>query len=117
MAQGTVTSLDVDSDARFLLSGGADAQVRVFDLASGYKAKQIAVSPADKKVGHKFSVTSVCWYPHDTGLFTSTSTDKTVKVWDANTMQPACSFFLKEKVQLGVISDVCCASALIAGAC
>lgn len=28
----------------------------------------------------------VQWYPHDTGLFTTTSADRTLKVWDTNQM-------------------------------
>lgn len=30
--------------------------------------------------GHKYLVTGVCWYPIDTGLFVSCSSDCTVKV-------------------------------------
>lgn len=36
---------------------------------------------------HKFSVETVQWYPHDTGMFTSSSFDKTLKIWDTNTLQ------------------------------
>lgn len=30
---------------------------------------------------------TVQWYPHDTGMFTSSSFDKTLKIWDTNTLQ------------------------------
>ncbi|EMP39968.1 DNA excision repair protein ERCC-8 [Chelonia mydas] len=36
---------------------------------------------------HKFSVETVQWYPRDTGMFTSSSFDKTLKIWDTNTLQ------------------------------
>lgn len=36
---------------------------------------------------HRFSVETVQWYPHDTGMFTSSSFDKTLKIWDTNTLQ------------------------------
>lgn len=36
---------------------------------------------------HKFSVETVQWYPHDTGMFTSSSFDKTLKIWDTNTLK------------------------------
>jgi len=33
---------------------------------------------------HKFSVTSVAWYPIDTGLFVTAGLDGCVRVWDTN---------------------------------
>ena len=30
------------------------------------------------------AISTVQWYPHDTGLFTSSSTDHTLRVWDTN---------------------------------
>lgn len=36
---------------------------------------------------HRFSVETVQWYPHDTGMFTSSSFDKTLKIWDTQTLQ------------------------------
>lgn len=36
---------------------------------------------------HKFSVETVQWYPHDTGMFVSSSFDKTMKVWDTETLK------------------------------
>lgn len=36
---------------------------------------------------HKFSVETVQWYPYDTGMFVSSSFDKTVKVWDTETLK------------------------------
>ncbi|KTF98444.1 hypothetical protein cypCar_00002104, partial [Cyprinus carpio] len=40
----------------------------------------------------KFSIETVQWYPHDTGLFVSSSFDKTMKVWDTETLKPAEEF-------------------------
>lgn len=42
---------------------------------------------------HKFSVETVQWYPHDTGMFTSSSFDKTLKIWDTNTLQVSEIFY------------------------
>lgn len=36
---------------------------------------------------HKFSVETVQWYPYDTGMFVSSSFDKTMKVWDTETLK------------------------------
>ena len=35
-------------------------------------------------ISHAISV--VQWYPHDTGVFTSSSVDKTLRIWDTNQM-------------------------------
>lgn len=36
---------------------------------------------------HMFSVETVQWYPYDTGMFVSSSFDKTMKVWDTETLK------------------------------
>lgn len=36
---------------------------------------------------HKFSVETVQWYPYDTGMFVSSAFDKTMKVWDTETLK------------------------------
>ncbi len=33
---------------------------------------------------HRFRLCAACWYPVDTGLFVTSATDKTVKLWDTN---------------------------------
>ena len=41
--------------------------------------------------GHEFAITGVRWWPVDTGMFTSSSFDKYLKVWDTNTLEvPPC---------------------------
>ena len=37
--------------------------------------------------GHEFAITGVRWWPVDTGMFTSSSFDKYLKVWDTNTLE------------------------------
>jgi DNA excision repair protein ERCC-8 len=41
---------------------------------------------------HRFSVETVEWYPHDNGMFITSGTDGTVKLWDANAMVTALEF-------------------------
>lgn len=45
---------------------------------------------------HRYSVETVQWYPHDTGMFTSSSFDKTLKIWDTNTLQVRENFYSLE---------------------
>ena len=44
---------------------------------------------------------TVQWYPHDTGMFTSSSFDKTLKVWDTNTLQVS----ILEPFQMAVLGE------------
>ena len=37
--------------------------------------------------GHEYAITGVRWWPVDTGMFTSSSFDKFIKVWDTNTLE------------------------------
>ncbi|XP_074185013.1 DNA excision repair protein ERCC-8 isoform X3 [Rhinolophus sinicus] len=63
---------------------------------------------------HKYSVETVQWYPHDTGMFTSSSFDKTLKVWDTNTLQAADVFNFEETVYSHHMSPVATKHCLVA---
>ncbi|XP_028928142.1 DNA excision repair protein ERCC-8 isoform X2 [Ornithorhynchus anatinus] len=63
---------------------------------------------------HKFSVETVQWYPHDTGIFTSSSFDKTLKIWDTNTLQPADEFHFEGTVYSHHMSPIATKHCLIA---
>ena len=54
--------------------------------------------PAASLLGHGHVVTTVQWYPLDTGLFVSGSSDGTVRVWDTNAFVTAGVFDLGAKV-------------------
>uniref|UniRef100_A0A8D0G861 ERCC excision repair 8, CSA ubiquitin ligase complex subunit n=1 Tax=Sphenodon punctatus TaxID=8508 RepID=A0A8D0G861_SPHPU len=64
---------------------------------------------------HRFSVETVQWYPHDTGMFTSSSFNKTLKIWDTNTLQPADVFNFEATVYSHHMSPVATKHCLIAG--
>ena len=34
--------------------------------------------------GWSYAISVVQWYPHDTGIFTTSSVDRTLRVWDTN---------------------------------
>lgn len=114
---GAVNSLSVENvDQRYMLSGGADSSIRLWDLElSGredwkslnsdvVEYKQLAC--IDRKAGHKFGVSQVQWWPHDSGMFVSTSFDGTCKVWDTNSMQEAYKFDLGTRIYSADISSV-----------
>jgi DNA excision repair protein ERCC-8 len=64
---------------------------------------------------HEFAVTSVQWYPFDTGMFVSSSTDCTVKVWDTNTLKAELEFKFDEIVNACGMSPISGTHSLIAG--
>lgn len=41
----------------------------------------------ERNKGHEYAITGVRWWPVDTGMFTSSSFDKFIKVWDTNTLE------------------------------
>lgn len=48
----------------------------------GYYLASISTRPS----AHSHGISMVQWYPHDTGIFTSSSVDKTLRIWDTNEM-------------------------------
>jgi len=47
---------------------------------------------------HTYAISSVQWYPNDTGMFVTGSFDSTVSVWDTNAEQVARRFPILERV-------------------
>lgn len=83
-------------EGRYLLSGASDASAAAFDVqhatdreGNGLIAKHKSLFVVDKQLefGHKYAISSVLWYPVDTGLFVTGSLDHHVKVWDTNSVQ------------------------------
>ena len=86
-----VTWLDLERvENRYLLAGSADCSVAVYDVAQPISGDQQPSEPGDYgsvlKITasnpdcHRYSVSSVAWYPIDTGLFVTGSFDHQVKV-------------------------------------
>ncbi|KAJ1650213.1 hypothetical protein IWQ61_008924 [Dispira simplex] len=109
-----VASLAIEAvDSRYLLVGSGNGSIQLYDLEET-KGEVPALTPINARssgcqvltplgdipntVSHRYTVADIHWYPMDTGLFTSSSYDTTVKVWDTNTLQTACTFSLDYKV-------------------
>ncbi|GFS15024.1 DNA excision repair protein ERCC-8 [Elysia marginata] len=99
---GAVNDLDVDNtEQRYLLSGCSDGSIAVHDLQQLYEDehnsgaldtltyKLVCTVSAGNRNAHKRSIETVQWYPLDTGIFTSSGTDRILKIWDANRLQTA----------------------------
>lgn len=92
---GNINTLDIDLvERRYLLSGGADGYIVIYDTYNRpghtkYKCQSVGTIALNNKHRHKYSVETVLWYPLDTGMFTSSGSDHTLKIWDTNTLKPA----------------------------
>ncbi|KAJ2955813.1 hypothetical protein NQZ79_g8249 [Umbelopsis isabellina] len=104
---------------KYLLSAGADSEIHIYDIEEQPVNKKIwkipSIARVAKKDRQKFGVSSVAWYPFDTGMFISSSFDNTINVWDTNLMKSACTFDLEEKVFSQSISPIA-SHCLVAGA-
>lgn len=84
------------TEGRYLLSGASDGSAAAYDIqqatdydGGGLVAKHRSLFVVDKQLerGHQYGISSVFWYPVDTGLFVTGSFDHHIKVWDTNTTQ------------------------------
>jgi DNA excision repair protein ERCC-8 len=83
-----------------LLSGAANGCIAIHDLhavppaADAVQCTYTSVCHVDvtNSCRHRGSVETIQWYPVDTGMFVSSSTDTYVKVWDTNVLQASNSF-------------------------
>ncbi|MFY7825992.1 MAG: WD40 repeat domain-containing protein [Flectobacillus sp.] len=70
----SVFALKYSPDFNFLLSGGRDAHLKVWNVASNYQLQHDIVA-------HLFAINDICYHP-TLPLFATCSMDKSIKVWD-----------------------------------
>ena len=113
-------------EGRFLLSGGHDATLSVYDLTKwgredyvkGNNLKQYRpiarTTRASASVFNAAAVVQAQWYPIDTGAFLSASSSGSLYLWNTETMQP-----LVQLLKLKSISsfDLSCAGRANATLC
>lgn len=75
----SVFAVAYSPDGRYLLSGGRDAMLRVWDVANDYAL--ISEQPA-----HWYTVNHIVYSPDGT-LFATASRDKTCRIWNAGTFE------------------------------
>ncbi|KAI9500251.1 WD40-repeat-containing domain protein [Coemansia spiralis] len=99
-----VHSLAIDCiQSRYLLSAGADTSIQLFDLEAHKQTAQCLrqitpLSHVASGSGHTRSIANIEWYPVDTGIFSTSSFDNTLRIWDTNTMAEACQFDLESRI-------------------
>ncbi|KAF9409296.1 DNA excision repair protein ERCC-8 [Podila epigama] len=85
---GAVNSVEIEeAEGRYLLSGGGDGGVFIYDLEESQEEDRRIIKSFASLQGHKGGLSKVHWYPFDNGMFTTSSYDSSIKVWDTNTME------------------------------
>lgn len=119
-----VMSLSLEAiDERYLLAGCADGSMALYDVADvpsmpkgppDAREPLVRVSKRTCPGAHDMAISSLQWFPHDTGAFISSGYDGVVKLWDTNTMAPACAFETSGRVHCACMSEVASKHNLIA---
>uniref|UniRef100_A0A2C9KEL2 DNA excision repair protein ERCC-8 n=1 Tax=Biomphalaria glabrata TaxID=6526 RepID=A0A2C9KEL2_BIOGL len=119
-----INDVNIDlTENRYLLSGGADGTIAIHDLENLTDIDEInhsrtyklvcSVSPGNRNA-HKRSIETVQWYPLDTGIFTSSGTDRLLKIWDTNTLKTAEEYNFSGVVHCHQMSSIATKHNLIA---
>uniref|UniRef100_A0A3B1ITE5 DNA excision repair protein ERCC-8 n=1 Tax=Astyanax mexicanus TaxID=7994 RepID=A0A3B1ITE5_ASTMX len=115
-----INTIDIEViEGRYMLSGGSDGVIVIYDLENNsrklqYTCRAVCTVGRSSRHVHRFSVETVQWYPHDTGMFVSSSFDKTMKVWDTETLKPAEVFQFEGNVYCHHMSPIARKHSLIA---
>ncbi|KAI8472965.1 MAG: WD40-repeat-containing domain protein [Monoraphidium minutum] len=129
-ARGEVLWLDLDAaEQRYLLAAAGDGAIEVYDVqarglgdanaGSGHTRRRLAPVGSVRQrsrpeSAHRFAATCVAWYPVDTGMFVSGSADKTLRLWDTNTLDAVCVFQCDERISCCAMSPIARAHCLVA---
>lgn len=77
--ENSIFCVKFSPDGRYLLSGGRDAHLKIWDVKNDYQL--LSSQPA-----HWFTINDIVFSP-DGQLFATASRDKTIKIWDAQTFE------------------------------
>jgi len=104
--QGSVMDIRIDGSKEFVLSCSLDGSMAISQATFSGQMATLCSVRRDSVGAHLQGVYSVCWYPHDNGMFVSGSQDKTVKVWDTNALEAVLTFNLEGAVYETQMSPV-----------
>ncbi|KAI9033577.1 WD40-repeat-containing domain protein, partial [Phycomyces nitens] len=106
--RGPINSIKTEhAERRYLVSGGADGLLHVYDLhQEGRPAHIEPIASVAAQDRHLYAVSSVGWFPFDTGILVSASFDGTVRIWDTNLMEAVTTFDLGAKVFCQAMSPI-----------
>jgi DNA excision repair protein ERCC-8 len=113
---GGANAIEIDKfNGRYLLSGGADSTIYLWDLESvpptntdsdqGPTYTSVGAVPKSKNA-HSFGITDLSFYPFDSAAFLSSSFDKSLKLYDSATLIPSATFALDAPVYSFAVSPI-----------
>ncbi|KAL9582592.1 MAG: hypothetical protein Q9212_003212 [Teloschistes hypoglaucus] len=110
--QAGVNSIAVDRfEGRYLVSGGADASIKLWDLEQRENVQQDHINQPAATVKkspstHQYGITHVSFYPFDSQAFLSSSYDHSLKMYATETMAVSATFDLDSVVYSHSLSQI-----------
>ncbi|KAL2350723.1 WD40-repeat-containing domain protein [Cryomyces antarcticus] len=108
-----VNTIAIDKfEGRYLLAGGADSSISIWDLEDSDSdvKNQIVHEPLGSVTktasAHKFGITHLSFYPFDSLAFLSSSYDHSLKVYSSETLTASASFDLSSVVYSHALSPI-----------
>lgn len=108
-----VNALTIDRfEGRYLLSGGADSSIAIWDLEANTATSEagetlLPLGTAEKtSEEHNLGITAISFYPFDSLAFLTSSYDHTVKVYSSETLAPSATFDLDTVVYNIALSPI-----------
>jgi DNA excision repair protein ERCC-8 len=108
-----VNALTIDKfEGRYLLSGGADSSISIWDLEAQTTATEagetyLPLETVDKtSEEHKLGITQIQFFPFDSLAFLTSSYDHTVKLYSSETLASSASFDLDSVVYNIALSPI-----------
>ncbi|KAL1304677.1 hypothetical protein AAFC00_003633 [Neodothiora populina] len=108
-----VNSITIDKfEGRYLLSGGADSSIGIWDLESTHSGtgessviKPLSYAPRTART-HNLGVTHLSFYPFDSLAFLASSYDHTLKLFSSETLECSATFDLASVVYSHSVSPI-----------